>query len=233
MKALNLEQVGITSWTELFYNLSYDELYKHELDPSNESYAKGYLTTTGAVTVDTGRFTGRSPQDKYIVKDSTSENTVWWPNEKGQGPNHKPISETTWEALKTISTKQLNNKKLYVMDGYCGANPDTRIAVRVVTEVAWMAHFAKNMFIRPTEEELKTFTPDWTILNACKTTAENFKELGLRSEVFAVFNVKERMTLIGGTWYGGEIKKGMFFFIFAFLKKFQTIKFSLNSALNS
>jgi phosphoenolpyruvate carboxykinase (ATP) len=180
------------------------------MDPNNESWAKGHLTTLGSVSVDTGKFTGRSPNDKYIVKDSVSENTVWWPHADGTGPNHKPVTEQTWLALKEVASKQLNGKKLYIMDAFCGANPDTRIAVRVITEVAWMAHFAKNMFIRPTEEELKTFKPDWTILNACKTTAENFKELGLRSEVFVVFSVKERMTVIGGTWYGGEIKKGMF-----------------------
>mgnify|MGYP000577605502 FL=1 len=210
MENLGLEKVGITNWTELHRNLSYDDLYTHETDPSNESFAKGTVTNLGAVNVDTGRFTGRSPKDKYIVKESTSENNVWWPNAEGKGPDHKPMSESTWNVVKDIAVNQLNGKKLYIMDGYVGANEDTRIAVRVVTEVAWMAHFAKNMFIRPTEEELKTFEPDWTILNACKATAENYEELGMRSEVFASFNIKERMTVIGGTWYGGEIKKGMF-----------------------
>jgi phosphoenolpyruvate carboxykinase (ATP) len=210
MNQLGLDKVGISNWKELFRNLTYDQLYEHETDPSNESWAKGTVTNLGAVSVDTGRFTGRSPKDKYIVKEASSQNNVWWPNEDGKGPDHKPLSEDVWVKLKDLATGQLNNKKLYIMDGFVGANKDTRIAVRVVTEVAWMAHFAKNMFIRPSDEELKTFSPDWTILNACKVTAENFEELGLRSEVFAVFNIKERMTVIGGTWYGGEIKKGMF-----------------------
>ena len=210
MNQLGLDKVGITEWKELFRNLTYNELYDHELNPKNESWAKGKVTNLGAVTVDTGRFTGRSPKDKYIVKEASSESNVWWPNENGKGPDHKPLSEDVWYKLKDLATEQLNGKKLYVMDGFVGANKDTRIAVRVVTEVAWMAHFAKNMFIRPSEDELESFEPDWTILNACKVTAENYKELGLRSEVFAVFNIKERMTVIGGTWYGGEIKKGMF-----------------------
>jgi phosphoenolpyruvate carboxykinase (ATP) len=208
--SIGLEKVGITEYSELFRNLSYSELYEHELDKSNDSWAKGTLTSTGAVSVRTGDFTGRSPKDKYIVKDAESEKNVWWPNSEGKGPDHSPVSLDVWKALKDVAVKQLNGTKLYVMDGYVGANTDTRIAVRIVTEVAWMAHFAKNMFIRPTEEELKTFTPDWTILNACKATCENFKELGLRSGVFACFNITERMTVIGGTWYGGEIKKGMF-----------------------
>lgn len=209
-KSIGLEKVGITEYSELFRNLSYDDLYTHELDENNESWAKGTLTSTGAVSVRTGKFTGRSPKDKYIVKDATSENTVWWPNEAGKGPDHTPVSTDVWNELKDIATTQLNGKKLYVMDGYVGANKDTQIAVRVVTEVAWMAHFAKNMFIRPSDAELETFEPDWTILNACKTSCKNFEKLGLRSEVFACFNITERMTVIGGTWYGGEIKKGMF-----------------------
>lgn len=207
---VDLSYVGITDTAELYRNLSYDDLYNHELNAENKGYEKGELTSLGAVSVRTGKFTGRSPKDKYIVRDSESENTVWWPNADGKGPDHQPVSEDVWTDLKGQAVNQLNHQKLYVMDGYVGANPDTRIAVRLVTEVAWMAHFAKNMFIRPTDEELESFEPDWTILNACKTTADNYKELGLRSEVFVVFNIKERMTVIGGTWYGGEIKKGMF-----------------------
>lgn len=209
MNDFGLLETGITEYSELHRNLSYDKLYNEVLN-AEDGYEKGTLTSLGAVSVDTGRFTGRSPKDKYIVKEASSENNVWWPNSNGKGPDHKPLSVESWKSLKDIVVKQLNGKKLFIMDGFVGANPDTRIAVRVVTEVAWMAHFAKNMFIRPNDEELKSFVPDWTILNACKTQADNFKELGLRSEVFAVFNIAERMTVIGGTWYGGEIKKGMF-----------------------
>ena len=210
MNNLSLDKVGITNWSELHRNLSYDDLFIHETNPANDGWENGYITELGAVTVDTGRFTGRSPKDKYIVKEESSQDNVWWKNADGKGPDHQEMSMSTWSELKKIATNQLNGKKLYIMDGYCGANEGTRIAVRLVTEVAWMAHFAKNMFIRPTDEELKNFKPDWTILNACKATADNFEELGLRSEVFAAFNIKERMTVIGGTWYGGEIKKGMF-----------------------
>ncbi len=214
MPELNLEQIGIKDIKEVYYNLSYDELFEHETDPSLEGYEKGVVTEFGAVAVDTGKFTGRSPKDKYIVEEETSKHNVWW----GIGPvaptqnnsDNKQISENTWNYLKGIAVKQLSGKRLYVMDGFCGVNPESRLCVRLITEVAWMAHFFKNMFIRPTEEELKNFTPNWIILNACKTTATEYKKYKLRSEVFAAFNIKERMTAIGGTWYGGEIKKGIF-----------------------
>ncbi|MEK7255813.1 MAG: phosphoenolpyruvate carboxykinase (ATP), partial [Bacteroidota bacterium] len=165
-------------------------------------------TTTGAVAVDTGKFTGRSPKDKYIVEDDTTKNTVWWSDSPGS--DNRRLSVDAWKHLKDISVKQLNGKKLYVMDGFCGANGATRLSVRLITEVAWMAHFFKNMFIRPTDNELKNFKPDWTILNACKTTCTDFAKWGMRSEVYGAFNVTERMTVIGGTWYGGENKKGIF-----------------------
>lgn len=207
LSKLALDQQGLHDAQCIFYNVSYDDLYDHELSPELEGYERGRVTRFGAVTVDTGRFTGRSPKDKYIVKTATSEPTVWWAD---AGSDNKPISVAVWDDLKKIVLARLNGKKLYVMDGFCGANPQTRLKVRLITEVAWMAHFFKNMFIRPTVEELKDFQPDWTIFNACKTQADDYQRLGLRSEVFAAFNIDERMTLIGGTWYGGEIKKGIF-----------------------
>ncbi|MDO8580850.1 MAG: phosphoenolpyruvate carboxykinase (ATP), partial [Candidatus Omnitrophota bacterium] len=207
---LNLEKAGITAWKELYYNLGFDQLFKHETDPSLQGYEKGIVTTLGAVNVDTGKFTGRSPKDKYIVEEETSKENVWWATGQPDGSDNKKLSEEAWAHLKDIAIRQLNGKKLYVMDGFCGANPNTRLSVRIVTEIAWMAHFFKNMFIRPSEEELKIFTPDWTILNACKATCPDFQQHGMRSEVFGAFNIKERMTVIGGTWYGGENKKGIF-----------------------
>ncbi len=207
---LNLNEVGISDWKEIFYNLSYDELYKAETDPSLEGFDLGVVTALGAVTIDTGKFTGRSPNDKYIVEDDITKDTVWWASGEASGSDNKKLSQEAWVHLKDISAKQLSDKKLYVMDGFCGTNEDTRMSIRLVTEIAWMAHFFKNMFIRPSDEELKNFKPDWTILNACKTSCKDFEKYGMRSEVFGAFNVTERMTVIGGTWYGGEIKKGIF-----------------------
>jgi len=206
----DLNPLGITSWQALHHNISYDELFERETDPSVEGLARGVVTEFGAVNVDTGRFTGRSPKDKYFVRHPESENELWWHDPVKQVSDNRPISEDVWDALLAIASGHLNGKDLYVQDGYAGANPDTRLSVRVVTEVAWQAHFCKNMFIRPTDEELPGFTPDWTILNACGATCANFAELGLRSEVFIAFNLEKRMTLIGGTWYGGEMKKGIF-----------------------
>ena len=198
MSIINLEYLGIND-KQLFHNLSFEDLFIHETDPNLEGYEKSTVTTLGAVAVDTGKFTGRSPKDKYIVKDEQTKDNVWWATGLPGSPDNKAITQDTWAHLKDLSIKQLNNKKLYVMDGFCGANKDTRICVRLVTEVAWMAHFFKNMFIRPNQEELKNFKPDWTILNACKTTCQDFQKWGLRSEVFIAFNVTERMTVIGGT----------------------------------
>ena len=197
--------------TDIQYrNLSFDELFRHETDPALQGYERGVVTDSGAVAVDTGRFTGRSPKDKYIVLDETTRDTVWWATGQSSGSDNKPLSKEAWAQLKDVAAKQLDGKTLYIMDGFCGANAQTRLSVRLVTEVAWMAHFFKNMFIPPTAEELKTFKPDWTVLNACKTACADFAKWGLRSEVFVAFNITERMTVIGGTWYGGEIKKGIF-----------------------
>jgi len=205
-----LKALGISTVIQLYHNLSFDELFAHETDPQLQGYEKGQVSNLGAIAVDTGKFTGRSPKDKYIVMDGTTKDTVWWADGKPSGSDNKPISQETWEHLKGLSVKQLSGKKLFVMDGFCGANKDTRISVRLVTEIAWMAHFFKNMFIIPTDQELNDFKPDWTILNACKTTCQDFARVALRSEVFVAFNITERMTVIGGTWYGGEIKKGIF-----------------------
>ena len=203
IKSLNLETTAT-----IHHNLSYDDLFKHETKDTLTGYEKGHLTTLNAVSVDTGKFTGRSAKDKYIVTHPDSEKNVWWEKE---GSDNQPLSQDTWNILKDLSKKQLNSgSQLYVVDGFCGANKDTQLSVRLVTEIAWQAHFFKNMFIRPTEEELTNFTPDWTIYNACKTSCKNYQELGLRSETYIAFNIEERSTVIGGTWYGGEIKKGIF-----------------------
>jgi phosphoenolpyruvate carboxykinase (ATP) len=209
-KNLDLSKYGIENVQEIYHNSSYDKLFEDETNPNLEGFEKGYVTDTGAVTVDTGIFTGRSPKDKFIVKEESSEKNIWWRNENRPASDNKPISEDVWKELKQISAKQLSGKKLYVQDGYAGANENTRIKIRVITEVAWMAHFVKNMFIRPTEEELETFEPDYVMLNASKTSNPNWKEHGMHSEVFAAFNLKEKMACVGGTWYGGEIKKGFF-----------------------
>ena len=198
---------GLSTSREIFYNLSYDELFEHETMAHDDKREDGTLTKLGAVSVDTGKFTGRSAKDKYIVKDELTTDSVWW---EDQGSTNKPMSKRTWDHLKGLCLTNLSDKKLYVMDGYCGANDDTRIAVRLITEVAWQAHFFKNMFIRPTETELETFEPSFTILNACRTSCKDFADYDLRSEVFIAFNLTERIQLIGGTWYGGEMKKGIF-----------------------
>jgi len=207
---LNLSDYGIEDVKEIFHNLSYDELFKHETDPALEGFEKGFLTDTGAVTVDTGIFTGRSPKDKFIVREETSEHNIWWKNEKRKASDNKPVSEEVWKELIDRSAKQLSGKRLYVQDGYSGANEDTRIKIRFITEVAWQAHFVKNMFIRPTDEELVTFEPDFVVLNAAKTSNPDWERHQMHSEVYAVFNLKARMACIGGSWYGGEMKKGIF-----------------------
>ncbi|WP_119327887.1 phosphoenolpyruvate carboxykinase (ATP) [Cysteiniphilum halobium] len=207
MLLFQLKKCGINETKEIFHNISFEGLYDHETSAIAQGYEKGIETATGAVAVDTGKYTGRSPKDKFIVETAEAKKNVWWAKD---GSDNKPLSIESWQHLKTLATTQLNDKKLYVMDGFCGANPETRLSVRLVTEVAWMAHFFKNMFIRPTADELKNFTPDWTILNACKTKCEDYQKWGLNSETFVAFNISEHMTLIGGTWYGGEIKKGIF-----------------------
>ena len=205
-----LQALGIENPVEIYHNLSYDELYKHETNPALTGYEKAYLTKSGALSVDTGIFTGRSPKDKYIVKDENTKDNVWWYDPNKKGSDNKPIDHKTWEHFRMLCQKQLSGKKVYVMDGYCGANENSRMKVRFVSEVAWQAHFVKNMFIRPSEEELADFEPDFVVLNAGKTTNPDWKEMGLNSEVFVAFNLTERMALIGGTWYGGEMKKGIF-----------------------
>ncbi len=227
---IDLSAYGLTGVKEIFHNLSYDELFEHETDPSLKGFERGVVTETGAVAVDTGIFTGRSPKDKYIVKEETSEHNIWWKNERRVASDNKPISEDVWRDLKKTAIKQLSGKKLYVQDGYAGANEDSRLKIRIITEVAWMAHFVKNMFIRPSEEELKDFEPDFVMFNASKTTDPDWKEHGLRSEVFVAFNLKERMACVGGSWYGGEIKKGFFSIMNYYLplKKIATMHCSAN-----
>ncbi|MFM5145714.1 phosphoenolpyruvate carboxykinase (ATP) [Aeromonas rivipollensis] len=205
---LKLDQYGIKNSQEIVRNPSYEQLFAEETRPDLEGFERGVVTELGAVNVNTGIFTGRSPKDKYIVKDDTTQDTVWW-SDQGKNDN-KAITPEVWSDLKSLVTKQLSGKRLFVVDGYCGANPDTRLAVRIITEVAWQAHFVKNMFIRPSEEELKTFKPDFVVMNGAKCTNPNWKEQGLNSENFVAFNMTEKMQLIGGTWYGGEMKKGMF-----------------------
>lgn len=207
---LDLSIYGINNVPEIYYNLSYDELYKHETNPDLEGFDRGFVTSPGAVNVDTGIFTGRSPKDKYIVKEETSEKNIWWATPGRKSSDNKAVSDETWKHLKGLSEKGLSGKKLYVTDAYCGANENTRLKIRFISEVAWQSHFVKNMFIRPKTEELVDFKPDYVILNACKHTNPNWKEMGLNSEVFVVFNIKEQMAVIGGSWYGGEMKKGMF-----------------------
>ena len=205
-----LAKIGVNNPISIFYNLSYDDLYKHETDPSLTGFDRTFYTKNGALSVDTGIFTGRSPKDKYVVYDDETKDNVWWATPGKKGSDNKPISPEIWNHLKKLSEAQLSGKKIYVMDGYAGANENSRLKIRFVTEVAWQAHFIKNMFIRPSEEELKDFQPDFIVLNSCKTTNPNWKEQGLNSEVFVAFNLTERMGLIGGTWYGGEMKKGIF-----------------------
>ncbi|QLB12145.1 phosphoenolpyruvate carboxykinase (ATP) [Bisgaardia hudsonensis] len=204
-----LGELGITGVTEVVYNPTYEKLFEEETKPGLEGFEKGTVTKAGAVAVDTGIFTGRSPKDKYIVLDDKTKDTVWWTSEAAKNDN-KPMNQETWKSLKGLVTKQLSGKRLFVVDAFCGANPDTRLSVRIVTEVAWQAHFVKNMFVRPSDAELQNFKPDFVVMNGAKVTNPNWKEQGLNSENFVAFNITEGVQLIGGTWYGGEMKKGMF-----------------------
>lgn len=207
-QAIDLSLYGIVDVKEIIYNPSFELLFEHEMDPSLEGFERGVLTKSGAVSVDTGIFTGRSPKDKYIVRDEVSENTVWW-STIGKNDN-KPITPEIWAHLKKIVAQQLSGKKLYVVDAFAGANHDSRLSVRFIMEVAWQAHFVKNMFIRPTEEELAEFQPDFVLINGAKAINPQWKEQGLNSENFVAFNLKERVQIVGGSWYGGEMKKGIF-----------------------
>ncbi|QWT42396.1 phosphoenolpyruvate carboxykinase (ATP) [Dickeya dadantii] len=205
-----LTAYGIHDVREIVYNPSYDLLFTEETSPTLQGYERGIETQLGAVSVDTGIFTGRSPKDKYIVRDDVTRDTVWWSDQgKGKNDNH-PLSQETWQHLKQLVTGQLSGKRVFVVDAFCGANADTRLKVRFITEVAWQAHFVKNMFIRPSDEELQGFEPDFIVMNGAKCTNPQWQEQGLNSENFVAFNLTERIQLIGGTWYGGEMKKGLF-----------------------
>ena len=210
MAQIDLTKYGITGTTEIVYNPSFEQLFAEETKPGLEGFEKGQETELGAVNVMTGVYTGRSPKDKFIVFDETSKDTVWWTSEEYKNDN-KPLSTESWNALKEIAQKELSGKKLFVVDAFCGANPSTRLKVRFIMEVAWQAHFVTNMFIRPTAEELASFgEPDFVIYNASKATVPNYKELGLNSETAVVFNLTSKEQIIINTWYGGEMKKGMF-----------------------
>ncbi len=209
MANIDLTRYGITGTKEIIYNPSYESLYKDEMDPTLTGYDVGKESELGAVNVMTGVYTGRSPKDKYIVMDENSKDTVWWTTPEYKNDNH-PMTQETWEIVKGLAKKQLSNKKLYVVDAFCGANKDTRMAVRFMMEVAWQAHFVRNMFIKPTKEEEATFEPDFIVYTASKAKCEQYKELGLNSETVVAFNVTSREQVILNTWYGGEMKKGMF-----------------------
>ena len=209
MKKIDLTKYGINGVTEIVHNPSYEMCFEEETKPGLEGYEKGQVSELGAVNVMTGIYTGRSPKDKYIVVDENSKDTVWWTSDEYKNDNH-PASEATWKEIKKIAVNELSNKRLFVVDAFCGANKDTRMAVRFIVEVAWQAHFIKNMFIRPTEEELENFEPDFVVYNASKAKVANYKELGLNSETCVMFNITSREQVIINTWYGGEMKKGMF-----------------------
>ena len=210
MSKIDLSKYGITGVTEIVHNPSYDQLFAEETKPGLQGFEKGQVTDMGAVNVMTGVYTGRSPKDKFFVKDAVTENTIWWTSDEYKNDN-KPISEKSWKVLKDIATDELSKKRLFVVDTFCGANENSRLKIRFIMEVDWQAHFVTNMFIRPTAEELADYgEPDFVVLNASKAKVENYKELGLNSETAVVFNLTEKMQVIINTWYGGEMKKGMF-----------------------
>ena len=209
MSKIDLTKYGITDTTEIVYNPSYEQLFEEETKPELTGYDVGKVTELDTVNVMTGIYTGRSPKDKYIVMDENSKDTVWWTTDAYKNDNH-PMPEETWAVVKDLAIKELSGKRLFVVDAFCGTNKDTRMAIRFIVEVAWQAHFVKNMFIVPTEEELKDFEPDFVVYNASKAKVENYKELGMNSETCAAFNISSREQVILNTWYGGEMKKGMF-----------------------
>ena len=233
MATIDLSKYGITGTTEILHNPSYETLFEEEMKPGLEGYDVGQLTELDAVNVMTGIYTGRSPKDKFIVMDDVSKDTVWWTSDEFKNDN-KPASKAAWDECKRLAVQQLSNKKLYVMDVFCGTNHDSRMAIRFIMEVAWQAHFVKNMFIAPTAEELENFEPDFISYNAAKAKVENYKELGLNSETAAIFNLTEREQVILNTWYGGEMKKGMFSMMNYFLplKGMASMHCSANTDLN-
>lgn len=205
-----LKHYGITDITGIAYNPSFQQLYNDELDPDLTGYERGVLTDTGAVAVDTGVFHGRSPKDKYVVLDDKTRDMVWWKSEQSPVSDNKPLSQEAWQHCRKLATEALSGRRLYVVDCFCGTNEDTRMKVRFVMEVAWQAHYVKNMFIRPTDEELRIFNPDFVVLMASRAVNSDYKRYGMNSETFVLFNLTENMAVIGGTWYGGEMKKGIF-----------------------
>ena len=233
MAKIDLTQYGITGTTEIVHNPSYEVLFAEETRPELEGFEVGQESELGAVNVMTGIYTGRSPKDKYIVVDENSKDTVWWTTDEYKNDNH-PTTEATWAELKKIAQNELSNKRLFVVDAFCGANKDTRMAIRFIVEVAWQAHFVTNMFIQPTEEELENFVPDFVVYNASKAKVENYKELGLNSETAVVFNITSREQVIMNTWYGGEMKKGMFSMMNYYLplKNIASMHCSANTDLN-
>ncbi|MBQ8137968.1 MAG: phosphoenolpyruvate carboxykinase (ATP) [Lachnospiraceae bacterium] len=209
MKNIDLTQYGISNATEIIYNPSYELLFEEETKSDLTGFDKGVNTELDAVNVMTGIYTGRSPKDKFIVDDEKAHDTVWWTSEEYPNDNHRATKEA-WDACKKLAVEELSGKKLYVVDAFCGANKDTRLAVRFIMEVAWQAHFVKNMFIQPSKEEEENFVPDFVVYNASKAKVTNFKELGLNSETAVLFNVTSKEQVILNTWYGGEMKKGLF-----------------------
>ena len=210
MDKMDLKKYGITGVTEIVYNPSYDELFREETKKGLRGFDKGVVTDMGAVNVMTGVYTGRSPKDKFFVMDETTKDTIWWTSPEYKNDN-KPVTKAAWKELKKLAGQELSGKKLYVVDTFCGANENTRLKIRFIMEVAWQAHFVKNMFIRPTDAELEQYgEPDFVVLNASKAKVKNYKKLGLNSETAVVFNLTEKMQVILNTWYGGEMKKGMF-----------------------
>ena len=233
MANVDLSQYGITGVTEIVHNPSFDMLFEEETKPSLEGYEKGQVSELGAVNVMTGIYTGRSPKDKFIVKDENSKDTVWWTSDEYKNDNH-PASQEAWDTVKKLALDELSNKRLFVVDAFCGTNDDTRMGIRFIVEVAWQAHFVTNMFIKPTAEELENFKPDFVVYNASKTKVENYKELGLNSETAIMFNITSREQVIVNSWYGGEMKKGMFSMMNYYLplKGIASMHCSANTDLN-
>ena len=233
MAKIDLSKYGISGTTEIVHNPSYELLFEEETKPELEGFEKGQESELGAVNVMTGIYTGRSPKDKFIVVDENSKDTVWWTSDEYKNDNH-PATQEAWKAVKDIAIKELSDKKLYVVDAFCGANKDTRMAIRFIVEVAWQAHFVTNMFIKPSEEELENFEPDFVVYNASKAKVENYKELGLNSETAVMFIITSKEQVIVNTWYGGEMKKGMFSMMNYFLplKGMASMHCSANTDLN-